>query len=208
QFDGAAWEKYEWQLPWGPKTEAVFLKPADAKPGTRLPAILALHDHGGRKFFGWKKIADIGQPLHPMMVSHREDCYSGRSWANEAVKRGYAVLVHDTFLFGSRKVLLSDVIPQIANDLTTPAEDAETEDIAAYNSWAGNHESIVAKSLFCGGTTWPALFLRDDQAALSVLRARPDVDPKRVACGGLSGGGLRTVFLAGLDDRIRTCFCA
>ena len=38
-------------------------------------------------------------------------------------------------------------------------------------------------------------------AALDVLCSRPEVDP-RVGCGGLSGGGLRTCYLAGLDDRI------
>lgn len=208
EHDGAAWEKYEWQLPWGPKTEAVFLKPANAPRGKKLPAILGLHDHGGRKFFGWKKIAEIGEPLHPLMVSHRDDCYGSKSWANEAVKRGYAVLVHDTFLFGSRKVKVADVLAPMGGDVTDPAEDAETDEIAAYNRWAGGHESEVAKSLFCAGTTWPALYLRDDQVALSILCARPDVDARRVACGGLSGGGLRTVFLAGMDDRIRTCFCA
>src|SRR5207237_2842709 len=80
--------------------------------------------------------------------------------------------------------------------------------IHTYNRWAGEHEHIVAKSLFSAGTTWPGVFLRDDQAALSLLCARPDVDAGRVACGGLSGGGLRTVFLAGLDERIRCCFCA
>src|SRR5471032_3093102 len=49
-FDGLAWEKLSWQLPWGPRTEAVFLKSANAKKGERLPCILGLHDHGGRKY--------------------------------------------------------------------------------------------------------------------------------------------------------------
>ena len=37
--------------------------------------------------------------------------------------------------------------------------------------------------------------------------SRDDVDPARVGCAGLSGGGLRTVYLAGLDDRIRCACC-
>ena len=36
---------------------------------------------------------------------------------------------------------------------------------------------------------------------------RPDVDADRVGCAGLSGGGLRTVFLAGLDPRIQCAVC-
>ena len=65
----------------------------------------------------------------------------------------------------------------------------------------------MAKSLFCAGTTWPGVFTAEDQRALDVLCARPDVDPGRVGCAGLSGGGLRTVYLAGLDDRIACACC-
>ena len=79
--------------------------------------------------------------------------------------------------------------------------------VAAYNDWAADHEHVMAKSLFSAGTTWPGVFANEDRLALDVLCARPDVDPARVGCGGLSGGGLRTVFLAGLDDRIRCTVC-
>ena len=65
----------------------------------------------------------------------------------------------------------------------------------------------MAKSLFSAGTTWPGVFTGEDQRALDVLCARPDVDPRRVGCAGLSGGGLRTAYLAGLDDRIRCACC-
>src|SRR5262249_23198227 len=58
EFDGLHIERLSWQLPGGPRTEAVFLKPAGAEG--RLPAILGLHDHGGNKFLGWRKIARIG----------------------------------------------------------------------------------------------------------------------------------------------------
>jgi hypothetical protein len=206
-FDGAAWERLEWRLPWGPKTEAVFLKPEHAKPGERLPAILGLHDHGARKYFGWRKIAGIGGPVHPFIRAHQAEFYGGRSWANALVKRGYAVLIHDTFLFGSRRIALSDVPPAVARGTQDPDRRERTDDIVAYNQWAILHEHTIAMSLFSAGTTWPALFLRDDQAALSILCARPDVDARRVGCGGLSGGGLRTMFLSGLDARIRACAC-
>lgn len=60
----------------------------------------------------------------------------------------------------------------------------------------------MAKSLFCAGTTWPAVFFAEDQKALDILCAREDVDTNRVGCGGLSGGGIRTVFMAGLDPEL------
>ena len=64
-YDGLHVEKLSWQLPYGPRTEAVFLKPAHAPRGARLPALLGLHDHGGKKFFGWRKIAQVDARIHP-----------------------------------------------------------------------------------------------------------------------------------------------
>ena len=208
ELDGLAIERLRWQLPYGPPTEAVFLKPAAAREP--LPAVLGLHDHGGIKYFGKDKITFTGRQ-HPLMRKHQEFYYGGVAWANELAKRGYAVLVHDTFLFGSRRVRLRDV-PQIVRrqleiaDLEEIDESSE-EQIRRYNRFAARHEHLVAKSLFCAGTTWPGVFTYEDQRALDYLCSRPDVDPQRVGCAGLSGGGLRTVYLAGLDDRIRCACC-
>ncbi|MHC5543046.1 alpha/beta hydrolase family protein, partial [Singulisphaera rosea] len=47
----------------------------------------------------------------------------------------------------------------------------------------------------------------EDRRALDYLCSRPDVEPKRVGCGGLSGGGMRTVYLGGADDRIACACC-
>ena len=142
-----------------------------------------------------------------MMIEHQAHCYGGRAWANELAKRGYVVLVSDAFAFASRRIRVADMPPEVRPDF----DDADLNDpavIEAYNRWAAEHESIMAKSLFCAGTTWPGLFLAEDQRALDVLCARPDVDADRVGCAGLSGGGLRTVYLGGMDERIRCAVCA
>jgi dienelactone hydrolase len=202
--DGLHIEHLSWQLPYGPSTEAVLLKPAGARGC--LPAVLGLHDHGGNKYFGWRKIAQIGDQVHPMMKRHRDEYYGGLSWANELARRGFAVLVHDAFAFASRRVRVGDVAAVVRKDLKEINPESE-EEINAYNHFAGEHEHLMAKSLFCAGTTWPGLFTAEDQRALDYLCSRDDVDPARVGCAGLSGGGLRTVYLAGLDDRIRCACC-
>jgi len=46
----------------------------------------------------------------------------------------------------------------------------------------------------------------EDQRGARLFVLPPDVDASRVGCGGLSGGGLRTVYLSGADARIR-CSC-
>jgi dienelactone hydrolase len=227
--DGLDIEELSWQLPYGPRTRAVFLKPHGARG--RLPGVLAFHDHGGNKYFGRRKIIRTGTPLHPSIVAHQKEYYGGVGWANEIARRGFAVLVHDVFPFESRRVLAADLPaivvdrlmsppdavreltpedlagPQAGASLDVPAGEPEDR-ISRYNAFAAQHENVVAKSLFCAGLTWPGVTVAEDRAALDYLASRPDVDPGRMACGGLSGGGMRTAFLAGLDDRIRCAVCA
>lgn len=198
--EGLHIEHLSWQLPYGPRTEAVLLKPAGARG--RLPGVLGLHDHGGNKFLGWRKIARGADRPWAAQVAHQADSYDGVAWANALARAGYVVLVHDAFPFASRRVRVADVPESIREDGVDP-DPADLAGIERYNAFARAHEHLMAKSLFCAGTTWPGVYVAEDQRALDVLCARPEVDPARVGCGGLSGGGMRTVFLGGLDARIR-----
>ncbi len=204
EFDGLLIQELQWQLPYGRATEATLLKPLKAaKP---LPGILAFHDHGGNKYFGRRKITRTENAQHPLIIAHQKQYYSGLAWANELAKKGYVVLVPDAFTFGSRRVMLKDVPKSLRKGLND--DDPENpENIAAYNNWASDHEHIMAKSLFSAGTTWPAVFFAEDQKALDLLCSLKDVDAKHVGCAGLSGGGLRTVFMGGLDPRIQCAVC-
>jgi len=204
EFDGLAIEHLSWQLPYGPPTEALVLKPAGATG--RLPAVLGLHDHGGNKYFGLRKITRISKDLHPVMARHQDHYYGGVAWANELARRGYVVLVHDAFTFGSRRVRVAD-LPDVIKDHLVETDPESEEEIERYNRFAANHEHIMAKSLFSAGVTWPGVFTAEDQRALDYLCSRPDVDAARVGCAGLSGGGLRTVYLTGADERIRCSCC-
>lgn len=199
-YNGLHVEELTWQLPYGRPTEAILLKPLNTTG--KLPGILAFHDHGGNKYFGCHKITRTSHNQNPLMKEHQDHYYSGLAWANELAKRGYVVLVSDAFAFGSRRVMLQNVPTRLRNGLTDGSA-TDRESIAAYNTWAGDHEHIMAKSLFSAGTTWPGVFFAEDKKALDVLCARPDVDAGRIGCGGLSGGGLRTAFMAGLDPRIK-----
>ncbi|GDX10462.1 hypothetical protein LBMAG57_22340 [Verrucomicrobiota bacterium] len=204
EFDGLSIEHLRWQLPYGPPTEAMFLKPAGAKG--RLPAILALHDHSGKKYFGHRKISRSSSEVDPLIRQHVDDNYGGVWWANEMARRGYAVLAPDAFLFGSRRVRLPHV-PRILSGLLVEGNPENANDIVAYNRWAAQHEHVVAKSLLCAGTTVPGVVVGEDQRALDYLCSRDDVDASHVGCCGLSSGGLRTLYLAGLDDRIAAACC-
>lgn len=204
EFEGLSIEHLEWQLPFGPPTEALLLRPLGSRG--KLPGIVGLHDHGGQKYFGMWKITRTSDDVHPVMRRHQEQYYGGVAWANELARRGYVVLVHDTFTFGSRRIRGADVPASIRDTLTEVNPESE-EDIQRYNQFAAKHEHVIAKSLFCAGLTWPGVFTFDDQCALNFLASRPEVDATRIGCGGLSGGGLRTVMLTGADERIRCSCC-
>ena len=199
-YDGLHIEKLTWQLPYGRPTEAILLKPLNARG--KLPAVLAFHDHSGDKYFGTQKITKTSDNQHPLMKEGQQLAYEGMAWANELAKRGYIVLVPDAFAFGSRRVMMED-IPESSRGGLTDNDSENPTNIKAYNDWANNHEQTMSRSLFSAGTTWPGVFFAEDKKALDVLCAREDVDNERVGCCGLSGGGLRTVFMAGLDARIK-----
>ena len=204
EYDGLHIEELTWQLPYGRPTEGILLKPANAKGP--LPAILAFHDHGGNKYFGTRKITKTSNQQHPLMKEHQQEYYEGMAWANEIAKRGYVVLVSDAFPFASRRVWMQDVPAHLRRGLNDN-DPENSENIRKYNEWAGEHEHVMSKSLLSAGTTWAGVFYAEDKKALDVLCARQDVDATRVGCAGLSGGGMRTVFMGGLDERIKCAVC-
>jgi dienelactone hydrolase len=199
-YDGLHIEELRWALHDGGYSEAILLKPVDVSGP--LPGILALHDHAGNKYFGTKKVTKTSDDQHPMMVEHQKNLYDGKAWANDIAKRGYVVLATDAFPFASRRVMMKDIPLSQRQGLSDPEPD-DLDGITAYNRWAGQHEQIMAKSLFSAGTTWPGVFLAEDKIALDVLCSRADVDKERIGCCGLSGGGMRSVFLGGYDERIK-----
>jgi dienelactone hydrolase len=107
--DGVAGEEVSWSVGYGPRTRAWVLRPAGAKG--RLPGVVALHDHGGFKFYGKEKIADGPEPPDQVVVELRSHSYGGRAFANELARAGFAVLAHDVFLWGSRRFDYEEMVP-------------------------------------------------------------------------------------------------
>lgn len=71
--------------------EFILMRPEGDGPH---PAIMLLHDHGGRFDIGWRKMV-AGQGSDAAL-------YEGRHLADWLVARGYAVLCHDALGWGSR----------------------------------------------------------------------------------------------------------
>ena len=178
------------------RVPAFVLVPKNA-PG-RAPAIVALHDHGGFYLWGKEKIVEMTDE-HPVLADFKRQYYGGRSIATELVRQGYVVVVIDMFYWGERRMLL-DGDP--ADWRERPAS-LTRERIQAFNSRAGQSEQLVGRTIYTAGFTWPGVMFWDDVRTVDYLLTRPDVDPRRIGCVGLSVGGLRSCHLAALDERIR-----
>ncbi|NOS69640.1 MAG: prolyl oligopeptidase family serine peptidase [Verrucomicrobia bacterium] len=164
----------------------------------RAPAIVALHDHGGFYLWGKEKIVALPEE-NPALADFRKQYYGGRSIAIELVRQGYLVVVIDMFYWGERRMLLDD---DPADWRERPAS-LTRERIQAFNSRAGQNEQLVGRTIYSAGFTWPGVMFWDDVRTVDYLLTRPDVDPQRIGCVGLSVGGLRSCHLAALDERIK-----
>ena len=84
--DGLHVERVRWAMPYGPPVEGVLLKPAGATGP--LSGVLALHDHGGDKWHGWRKVADADGRASPMIQEHWGRLYGGRPVGERARSPG------------------------------------------------------------------------------------------------------------------------
>ena len=208
--DGLQYQHVSYAQPYGLRTEGILMRPE--KSQGKLPGVLALHDHGGFKYYGKEKLT--APKNHPaIMQDYQKEYYGGRAWAAELAKRGYAVFVPDLFLWGSRKIQINDLPKwylgyhgeEAIEGFKAPVDSDEY--IHAYNKLSGWMESDIAKALIESGITWPGMMVYEDMRAMDFLASQPDVDSKNISCGGLSGGGLRTVFLAAMDERVKCSVC-
>ncbi|MBM3947412.1 MAG: hypothetical protein FJ315_08480, partial [SAR202 cluster bacterium] len=110
----------------------------------------------------------------------------------------YVVITIDAFGFGERRLVL-DGDREVGWDRTRYT----LEDVRRLNQVCRSKESTLAKSLVLAGYTWPGIVFWDDMRTVDYLISRPEVDPQRLGCVGISMGGYRSLFLAGLDERIR-----
>lgn len=206
QSDGLLGEEISWWVGYGPRTHAFFLRPAGVSGP--LPAVLALHDHGGFKWLGKEKIAQGPEQPPEMIVQFWERYYGGRAWANALAKQGFAVLVHDTFLWGSRRFLWEE-LPQQTRDTAdalfekTPPVAGIPAEVQRYHLAVNQHEHVVAKYLNLLGTCLGGAVSREDRIAFNYLLSRAEVDPARAGCLGLSGGGNRSVLLRATHPGVR-----
>ena len=200
--DGIVGEEVSWSVGYGPRTHAYVLKPANAKGS--IPGIIALHDHSDFKFYGKEKIADGPEKTLSSLVDFRQIPYSGRAYANALAREGFVVLIHDVFLWGSRRFPLETMMETMGSKTADLLRTSQISDeVELYNTAAYFHEHWVSKYCNILGTNMAGVVSFEDRVALNYLRSRADVDPKSIGCIGLSGGGNRAALLNATHESIR-----
>ncbi len=199
--DGLSGEEISWSVGYGPRAHAWFFRPSHAK--RPLPGVLALHDHGGFKYFGKEKIAEGPQAPAQILQGWFRQIYGGRAWVNELARRGFAVLVNDTFLWGSRKFPLETMEQGLGASRPDGLQPGSDEEINYYNTLSKTHEHLVSKYCNLLGATFAGIVAHEDRIALNYLRSRGDVQPDNLASIGLSGGGARSALLRATADGLK-----
>ena len=169
------------------------------------PAVIGLHDHSGRFYWGKEKIIDHED--RPAEVDWIQEWrYGDRGFASALAERGYVVLVIDALRFGERGWLRESWLRGGAGRLdgllpgTQPYIDAYNE------AWKRNDE-LMSRTLNFAGITYMGVMVWDDRKSVDYLASLPQVDKDRIACMGLSMGGYRAAWLGAMDERIK-CTCS
>jgi len=179
-----------------------------ARRAGKRPGLVALHCHSGQYVWGQAKL--ISTPADSAELKAFRDRVYGRPYAELLARKGFVVVVIDAFYFGERRLRVEQIDPATApSDLREliaklPGLERETPDwLAAVYRLCGRYEELTAKTLLAMGATWPGILTWDDGRSVDYLCSRPEVDPERIGCLGLSIGGLRAVRLIGADPRLK-----
>ena len=160
------------------------------------PALVVLHEWGGPMLFGADRVC--GEPVHPRVQLHRDKYTDGRAIADWYAEHGYAVIVIDAYHFGRRA-------PRGLNGLPASYNPAELDEstLSRFDSLARQSLYLGVRQLNWAGTTWAGVNYGDDSRCVDYLLTRKEVDPTRIGCTGLSGGGWRTNMMAALEPRLK-----
>lgn len=166
----------------------LLFRPAgeNARPGARYPAVLSPHGHGGR-------LMDLGEEgvLKKIETGSEKFVDSGRfpkvARCVTLARLGCVTLLYDMIGYADNQQLSRELGHGFKN------QRPEFEGKESWGLYSAQAEMRL-QSIF-GIQTWNSV------RALDFLDSLPDVDPKRIAVTGGSGGGTQTIMICAIDDR-------
>ena len=175
-MDGYRREKWIIQTEPGVWMPFFLLLPDGFAEGERRPVVVNPHGHLAGKYY------TAGVDEIPMIRDWIARTKGRTPFAIELVRAGYIVFCPDARGAGERREWMkqSDSDDDFVGNTCTPI----------------NQMAISLGYTLAGMLTW------DLQRLLDYIGTRGDCDAGRIACGGMSGGGMQTLWLAALDERV------
>ncbi len=176
QMEGYSREKWIMQTEPGVTMPFYILFPDGCKSGGKNKVIIAPHGHGSAG-----KYCVAGRTDIPF-VANAVKTYN-YAYGVEFVKRGYTVFCPDARGFGERRE-------------TNSQGDSE-------EAWLRQSCLQLNQMAIPMGITVMGMWIWDLMRLTDYIVSRNDCDADHIACCGLSGGGLQTLYFTAMDDRIR-----
>ncbi len=184
--EGFTIEKVHFESIPGFHVTGLLFRPANPPKGKKLPAILSPHGHGGR-------LMDLGEEgvLKQIEIGGEKFADSGRfpkvARCVTLARMGCVTFLYDMIGYADNQQLSR----QLGHGFAKQRPDFEgKESWGLYSAQA----EMRLQSIF-GLQTWNSV------RALDFLETLPDVDSKRLAVTGGSGGGTQTIMICAIDKR-------
>ena len=164
----------------------LLFRPADGKTGIKRPAVLCPHGHGGR-------LQDYGEQAIRQLIADGAERFekSGRypklARCAQLARMGCVTFIFDMLGYADS----SQISYQLAHRFAKRRPEFESQE-----SWGlfSTQAELRLQSIM-GIQTWNSI------RCLDFLEQLPDVDGKRMAVTGGSGGGTQTILLCAIDPR-------
>lgn len=152
-----------------------LLMPDGLQPGEKRPCMIAAHGHGTGGKLSPAGRTDIPALREPIAGAHLD-------YGVSFVQRGYIVLCPDARGFGERR-----------------ESSGQGDEEPVFLGSTCNQLNMMAISL---GLSLTGMWTWDLTRLLDYIGTRQEIAQERIGCCGLSGGGLQTLWLAALDERV------
>ncbi len=159
-----------------------MLVPDTAREGKKHRAMIAIPAHGANK----DTVAGV---ISNDEVREKLERSPKESYGKEFVKRGYVVLCPDPPGFGER-------IEETVLEERAFAHSGQ-------KSVLGSSCRNLAQTAEALGLSFQGLILWDMMCLVDFAAKQSCIDAERIGCAGFSGGGLNTLWLAAMDERIK-----
>ena len=144
------------------------------------PGVIAAHGHSSGGKLAPAGLAEADPGIAQTINDHNYD------YGVQAVRRGYVVFCPDARGFGERREWQYDKPEQLRDSSCRQRAD-------------------MALPL---GLTVAGMWAWDLMRLLDYIQTRPETAGRSMGCIGLSGGGLQTLYLCALDDRVACAVCS